>query len=400
MASQSNRPRPVAWGYPQAVALVAGLFGVGLFAGLAGSGVPAPPRLPASAFLLGALFLGTGVLQRLSSGAGFVQWLGSVKVSVASTAWLAVLTLVVGLVPQDGRGWYRQVVSSWPFAFAILLLLVNLGLAIWRRSRSLSMRNLGWLAGHAGMWLVAGAMAAGSSDIVRLRIVGEKGRAVETAFLPGDEEMTAPIPLPFALILEEFVLDRYPPRLVISAHPSGKTMHTETLAEGMEGGWKGWKWKALRFIPSARPRGEGFEPDPAGKGEFAALLGFSRDDGAKAAGWLAPERRGKPRRIVLLEGGWIAGSEAAPRLYRSTVTLAMKDGERVRGTVEVNRPFSFRGWRFYQASYDTAAGPRSRVSVIEAVRDPWLPVVWCGVGLLFAGMAYLFIAGLRPRGGA
>ena len=373
---------------------------VSLLLGAAGAVVPAPPRLPASAFLLGAFFIATGIFQRLFPDGGFVSWLGGVKVSVASMAWLAGLTLVVGLVPQDGGGWYRHVVLSWPFTLSVLLLLANLGLAIWRRSRSLSMRNLGWLAGHAGMWLVAGAMAAGSSDIVRIRIVGEKGRAVESAFLPADDEMTTPIPLPFALILEEFVLDRYPPRLIISTHPSGKTMHTETLTEGMEGGWKGWKWKALRFIPSARPKGESFESDPAGKGDFAALLGFSRDDGAKAAGWLAPETGGKPRRIVLLEGGWIAGAEAAPRLYRSTVTLAMKGGERVRGMVEVNRPFSFRGWKFYQASYDTAAGPRSQVSVIEAVRDPWLPVVWCGVGLLLAGMAYLFITGLRPRGGA
>ncbi|KPL25985.1 MAG: hypothetical protein AMS23_03830, partial [Bacteroides sp. SM1_62] len=60
---------------------------------------------------------------------------------------------------------------------------------------------------------------------------------------------------------------------------------------------------------------------------------------------------------------------------------------------EVNKPFKYRGWKLYQLSYDERMGKWSRVSVIEAVRDPWLPVVYTGIFLLLAGALYLFWIG-------
>ena len=47
----------------------------------------------------------------------------------------------------------------------------------------------------------------------------------------------------------------------------------------------------------------------------------------------------------------------------------------------------------YQQSYDETMGKWSKLSVINAVRDPWLPVVYFGIFLLIAGAVYLFWIG-------
>ena len=69
------------------------------------------------------------------------------------------------------------------------------------------------------------------------------------------------------------------------------------------------------------------------------------------------------------------------------------DGEELPLTLEVNKPYKYQGWKLYQLSYDDTMGKWSNLSVIEAVRDPWLPLVYTGILLLLAGAAYLFWIG-------
>ena len=81
-----------------------------------------------------------------------------------------------------------------------------------------------------------------------------------------------------------------------------------------------------------------------------------------------------------------------PEKYSSDIVI--EDGEQeIPITLEVNKPFKYMGWKLYQLSYDERMGKWSMVSVIEAVRDPWLPVVYTGIFLLLAGALYLFWIG-------
>jgi cytochrome c biogenesis protein ResB len=68
-------------------------------------------------------------------------------------------------------------------------------------------------------------------------------------------------------------------------------------------------------------------------------------------------------------------------------------------TIEVNRPFHIAGWTIYQLGYDTEMGRWSNLSVLELVRDPWLPVVYLGIFLMIAGAGFLFITGKPKNGG-
>ena len=85
------------------------------------------------------------------------------------------------------------------------------------------------------------------------------------------------------------------------------------------------------------------------------------------------------------------------RKYASEVSVMTPDGGSGNITLEVNKPTRIAGWELYQLSYDDRMGKWSRVSILEAVRDPWLPVVYTGTFLLLAGAVYLFLKGRENK---
>jgi len=65
--------------------------------------------------------------------------------------------------------------------------------------------------------------------------------------------------------------------------------------------------------------------------------------------------------------------------------------------LQVNKPFKVDDWKIYQLSYDSNLGRWSDVSVIELIRDPWLPVVYTGIFLMLAGSVYMFWMGTKKQ---
>ena len=66
---------------------------------------------------------------------------------------------------------------------------------------------------------------------------------------------------------------------------------------------------------------------------------------------------------------------------------------RVAPDIQLRKVMPAKAGKLYQLSYDERMGKWSQVSVIEAVRDPWLPIVYFGIFLLLAGAMYLFWIG-------
>ncbi|MBQ7194426.1 MAG: cytochrome c biogenesis protein CcsA [Bacteroidales bacterium] len=75
------------------------------------------------------------------------------------------------------------------------------------------------------------------------------------------------------------------------------------------------------------------------------------------------------------------GSRAASD-YRSEVTVIEADGRQRRETISMNHILKHRGYRFYQADYNQAAGS----STLSVSYDPW------GTGIVYAGYVLLFIS--------
>ncbi len=63
----------------------------------------------------------------------------------------------------------------------------------------------------------------------------------------------------------------------------------------------------------------------------------------------------------------------------------------------MNKPVKVSGWNLYQLSYDERMGQWSELSIIEAIRDPWLPVIYIGIFMVIAGSIYLFTIGKTPK---
>lgn len=66
-----------------------------------------------------------------------------------------------------------------------------------------------------------------------------------------------------------------------------------------------------------------------------------------------------------------------PKQFSSTLLI---DGKSM--TTAVNAPCSHRGYAFFQSGYDTVEG---RYTVLQVVRDPWLPIIYIGMVLLAVG---------------
>jgi cytochrome c biogenesis protein ResB len=81
-----------------------------------------------------------------------------------------------------------------------------------------------------------------------------------------------------------------------------------------------------------------------------------------------------------------------PRRFASEVTVYTESGETRKALIEVNKPMSIGGWKIYQLSYDQKLGKWSRYSVFELVSDPWLPLVYTGIGMMLAGALFLFLS--------
>lgn len=85
--------------------------------------------------------------------------------------------------------------------------------------------------------------------------------------------------------------------------------------------------------------------------------------------------------------------DGSPRRFASEIEVLTKEGECVAATVDVNHPAKVNGWKIYQYGYDTAQGAASEISILELVRDPWLPWVYGGIYMMLAGAVALFFSG-------
>lgn len=83
-------------------------------------------------------------------------------------------------------------------------------------------------------------------------------------------------------------------------------------------------------------------------------------------------------------------ADGSPRRFASDLHVLTASGKALTATVDVNHPVEVEGWKIYQYGYDTALGAQSRTSILELVRDPWLPAVYAGIFMMLAGAVGLF----------
>lgn len=311
--------------------------------------------------------------------------LGSGQVAIASLVALAMSCWPIAMYPvgSGAPDWLHRIglgdpLSSLPFAVAILAVTVNLAVSLGRRLRSGEDR-VRFVLLHGGLLIAVVGGTAGQGGLVRSRFILEEGAR------PGDAaqaEDGTRIHLPVALALDAFVLDRFPPMLLLEE--GGRLTRGEALlGAGVSDQVGGLAVSVQAFLPQAAVvsgKAMAFR-DPAAN-PAAEVLVHGNDGQVLASGWLHPGGPLGPPLSLALPDGRVLHLEA-PRARRFLARV-QADGKPVE--ITVNHPLRVDGWAIYLLSYDESLGPASRSAVFEAVEDRALPAVYVGLAMLVIGV--------------
>jgi len=372
-----------------------------------GQGLP-PLHLPVNAVVLAlfaALILGAGLWFRENT---LVQWLGGIPLGLSLIVAIALLSLIGGVIPQgeampgslSALFGVHQIFSSWPFALSILLFLVNLGLSLSWRLVPFSMKNIQFILFHAGFWIALSCGVFGAPDLQRMVVKVDEGQESNLAWSMEHETEQQ---LPFSIFLHDFSLEEYPPQLFLYDPQKNQPLQernktTTTLHKGVKASWTDVDVEVVDFLPSALPGKDGVpEPAESKAGVPFAKLRIVTADAAPIEAWISTGSPMMKPWAVPFRGLYFVMMPGTPKAFRSDVTVRGESGQLERATLEVNHPINVMGWKLYQMGYDDEVGRWSKYSLIEVIRDPWLPAVYLGFFMIMAGNVLFFWNGIKQK---
>ena len=324
-----------------------------------------------------------------------IKWLSSIPAAISAISFFAAAVLLLGFIPQNDpdTGKYLHLLglthmkNSWLMMVSGLYFLVTLGFVTIRKTWPLRRKNLGFLLNHAGLWITIAAAYLGAGDLERLNVSvleGHPAVSAGTDLKTGRQSL-----LPFSIRLVDFNIQEYNPKMAIIDSRNGEIISedgksTIQIDEGLQTSLSDWEISIQEF----------YHADTIGSAPAAYVEVLHSGSGESAAGWISCGSLGVPPQYLSLDmHHHLVMTRPEPEKYSSEIVLRAVGEEELPVTLEVNRPYSYKGWKLYQLSYDDKMGKWSKLSVIEAVRDPWLPLVYTGIFLLLAGAAYLYWIG-------
>jgi len=337
----------------------------------------------------------------------FVRWLSSVPAAISAISILALLTLLMGFIPQDNsfnplfnKIGLTHLLQSWPFLFIVIYFEVVLGLTILRRLSKPQWKNISFGLNHLGLWIIVFAVAFGRGDLKRWNMYINEGETVWYAYDSGENKHE----LDFAFKLKDFKIEQYNPKIAIfsSDDYSIPKNYKDALFEAEKGRSQSignWKIKVDTVYNYAISQGDSYFKNKIAGSAFAAYIeAHNKKTGKIKEGWISPgSYRMKPAALKLNEQFRVSLTQPEPRRFSSDLLLYTKEGVKKPVTLEVNKPFKIKGWKVYQQGYNERKGRWSELTILEIVKDPWLPVVYTGIYMLMAGAVMLFWSGRRKQ---
>lgn len=389
------------WSYKEGFVITIGLFLVGIALELTKATNPLVLLRYPENLIVGFLYISVLVLAySFFRKSKWVVFLKSIPAAITSISFFALIALIMGLFMQDSKadGWssnlsFNQVTSSWFYLFSILYLLTALGMLILDKLFHFKLKNLGILVSHLGLWLVIFAASLGSSDITRLQMDLKEGQLSFNAKEPKTGKV---FKMPFALKLKDFRMEDYPPKIGIVDNVSGKLLleqgkNIRILEEESSFHILDWDVQVLDFLEFAGKAADNYYYMHDIGAPPAAYLQAISSKGDTVQGWIScGSFNTQYESLKLDETHSMIMLYPEPKNYTSEIELFIPEGKQTEFLLEVNSPYKWDGWKIYQLSFDNKFGKWSDSSVVELVRDPWLPVVYSGVFLMLAGAMYLF----------
>ena len=352
--------------------------------------------------------------------AAVVRWLSSVYSTVPAIVVLLSVVIILGIVPQFVPhathadiphnlaglfGWY-QMTTSWTFIFISYYMLVILGFTILKRTRKrFRWTDIGFYLNHVGLFLAFMGGMLGSADMMRMRMTVSEGELEWRA----QDHFKNIVELPIAIQLDTFIIEEYPPKLMLVDIESGKALPENRPefylfeGEGKSTKLMGYNIDILSHLPNAAIMRDSLNsfavPFNSDGNTHALKVRVSNEEMENpAVGWVSNGSYVFPHSVLYInkEVAVVMPMQEVKK-YTSHVQVFTEDGKSEAAIIEVNKPLKINNWVIYQLSYDETKGKYSETSIFELVRDPWLPIVYAGIIMLLIGSFYLFLVGPKIK---
>ena len=320
---------------------------------------------------------------------------------IASLASMLVLTLIFGLIPQDGATTgvlgvlgLTDMKSSWIFNIFLLHFTTLTGVKAIDDIRNIKKGRLPSKIIHAAFFTILTAAIFGSGDKTKIDITAIQGYPVGI----GIDDKGARAELPFSIRLKEFTLDEYPPQIKIisSGTPSKEYMTIE--GEKSNGKIGKWQIECARYIDMAgrKPNDSAYiEMNHVGATSAAYIK--ATDGKLSAEGWVSCGSHIFPAAsLPLANGDELIMPRREIKKFLSKIEIE-RDGEKQTYDIAVNKPAKIGAWRIYQSGYDNSRGKWSTTSILQCVKDGWYGIVQTAMWLVLAAGIMMFIMGTRRK---
>lgn len=314
---------------------------------------------------------------------------------VASLASMLFMTLIFGLVRQDGTsdGWvgmlgYSQMTSCWTFLLFLFLLMTVMGLKVIDDVWQWKSRRLSTVVLHTAFFVILVAAAFGSGDKVRIRVGTVIGQPVHEGFTAAGKR----VELPFVLTLKDFSLDEYPPRLHIVNQGKLSKHFVEIEGEGSKGDIGPWQVECLDYLDMAGRLHEDsayVSMKHVGATTAVSIKATHKDTQETVMGWVScGSHIFSGNAVDLPDGSFIVMPQREVKKYLSVVEV-MEENEKEQVEIAVNHPADIGSWKIYQSGYDSSRGRWSTTSVLECVKDAWYVPIQIALWLILAAGAWM-----------
>ena len=246
------------------------------------------------------------------------------------------------------------------------------------------------------MFIVVSAASVASGDLQRLTLPLTVGQSSDYAYV-NDTTLKK---LPFSVKLDSFDIHYFSPQIIVF-NPYTKQILNEAGVDYFVENNKVIKFRDFKFVIKKYYKngirdGDSFKEKDTTNTEYAALIEVNYGKASKTF-WVSSGNYIYPSKYAII-GNKLAITLNLPgdKKYISTVDIKDANGKIYKNKkVLVNKPFKVNGYNIYQQSYKKNPNRFFNVSVLELVKDPWLPVIYMGLTMLFLGALLLFLLGKK-----
>ncbi len=393
------------WGYIESFFIGFGLMLTGFLieAFITTNGNMFTIKYPYNAIALAGYVIVLFICYKWFTSSQVIRWLTKVPASISSIVLITILVMIMGTVPQVpstnnfiNKFGLNHITTNWAFLLILFQFLTCLGLVSIKRILQFKWDNFGFVLNHVGLFLALTAGVLGSGDLQRLSINVYEGKP---SWIATDAERNE-VELPFAFYLKDFLIEEYNPKLALVDNSTGSISHNDgknlyLVEKGETYYFNNFEVTIESYLPNAIRFGMRYEPVNEQGSPPAAYISVknTENDSIKKA-WISSGSFRYPyESLKISEAYSMVMTIPEAKKFSSDIDILTKDGERISTILEVNKAFKYKGWKIYQLSYDDKMGKWSNLSVLELVKDPWLPLIYLGIFMMIAGAIYMFWVG-------